>query len=61
MINLNEIYVVDSITGENVPLGDILLQMEDRLERLEEENIATTNNLYEIMNDLEGLERRVDS
>ena len=61
MINLNEIYVVDSITGENVPLGDILLQIEDRLERLEEENVATTNNLYEIMNDLEELERKVDS
>ena len=60
MINLNEIYVVDSITGENVPLGDILLQMEDRLERLEEENVATTNNLYELMNDLDEVERKVD-
>ena len=55
MINLNEVYVVDPITGENIPLGDILLQMEDRIERLEAENIATTNNLYELMNDLDSM------
>ena len=46
-----------------VPI-DILLdrveQLEDRLMKLEEENIETTNILYEIINSTEAIDARID-
>jgi len=46
-----------------VPI-DILLdrveQLEDRLMKLEEENIETSNVLYEIINSTEAIDRRID-
>ena len=46
-----------------VPI-DILLdrveQLEDRLIKLEEENIETTNVLYEIINSTEAIDARID-
>jgi hypothetical protein len=46
-----------------VPI-DILLnrveQLEDRLMKLEEENIETSNVLYEIINSTEAIDARID-
>ena len=46
-----------------VPI-DILLdrveQLEERLIKLEEENIETSNVLYEIINSTEAIDRRID-
>lgn len=55
MTDVKDIYATDFITGEHIPLSDILLEMERRIEVLEEENIATTNNLLELAYDYDML------
>ena len=45
---------------ESIPMDDVydrLIQLEDRVKVLEEENIGTTNALYEMEN---ALEARID-
>ena len=46
---------------------DKLIELEEKysallldIKRLEEENIETTNSLYEIMNSIEAVDRRID-
>lgn len=57
-------FVIDEVTGQQHSLADEIsflkqriLQLEDRCRVLEEENISTTNSLYEIAN---SLEQRID-
>jgi hypothetical protein len=38
----------------------IILDLQERIEILEAENIETTNTLYEIMNSIEAVDRRID-
>ena len=55
---------------EDVPIDDVykrLYELEQKYEgllrdvvRLEEENIETSNSLYEIMNSIEAVDRRID-
>ena len=52
----NEIYLYDDDLNEKSRLVDILLDMENRIRSLEEENIETTNVLYEIVNRLDKLD-----
>jgi hypothetical protein len=59
-MKLEDVYTTDVITGEKIPLSDILLEMERRIEILEAENVATTNNLYELANDYDILKQMVD-
>jgi len=44
--------------------GDAIYQkleeLEDRIKILEEENVETSNLLYEIMNSMEAIDRRID-
>ena len=44
--------------------GDVIYQkleeLEDRIKILEEENVETSNLLYEIMNSMEAIDRRID-
>ena len=44
--------------------ADILLkrieELEHRIEKLEEENVETTNTLYEIMHSVEAVDARID-
>jgi hypothetical protein len=35
-------------------------QLEEKVQKLEEENIETTNVLYEIMNSMNGIDERID-
>jgi hypothetical protein len=41
-------------------LYDKIQELEQKIEFLEEENIETTNVLYELMNDIRGLDSRID-
>jgi predicted RNase H-like nuclease (RuvC/YqgF family) len=48
---------------EDVPIDDVykrLYELEAKVQRLEEENIETSNTLYEIMNSIEAVDRRID-
>lgn len=53
--------VYDEITGENYSLIDLCIQLtrhvsalEQRIEKLEEENISITNELYRLENSLDA-------
>lgn len=61
MIDVKDIYARDYITGEPIPLSNILLEMERRIEALEEENVATTNNLLELAYDYDMLRTESDA
>lgn len=41
-------------------LCDKILELEKRIEILEEENVETTNVLYEIMQDVRAVDTRID-
>ena len=47
------------ITPEN-SIMDYIEKLEARIEKLEEENVETTNTLYELQNSIEAVDRRVD-
>jgi len=49
---------IDEVSNNS--LIDKLLYLEKRIEKLEEENIETTNTLYELMNSIEAVDRRID-
>ena len=38
----------------------ILLELQERIEVLEAENIETTNTLYELMNSIDAVDARID-
>jgi predicted RNase H-related nuclease YkuK (DUF458 family) len=44
----------------DVDLYDKIVELESRIERLEEENVETTNTLYEVMNSIEAVDTRID-
>jgi septal ring factor EnvC (AmiA/AmiB activator) len=49
--------------AEPVPSDDIykkLQELEDRIKVLEEENVETTNTLYEVMNSIDAVDARID-
>lgn len=39
---------------------DMLVELERRISKLEEENIETTNVLYELSNSIDAVDRRID-
>lgn len=41
-------------------MEDKLSEIENRLQRLEEENIETSNILYELMNSIDSLDRKIN-
>jgi hypothetical protein len=48
---------------DEVPMDDVykrLSELEIKVQKLEEENIETTNVLYEIMNSMNGIDERID-
>ena len=48
---------------DEVPMDDVykrLVELEMKVQKLEEENIETTNVLYEIMNSMNGIDERID-
>jgi hypothetical protein len=48
---------------EDIPMDDVykrLYELEAKVQRLEEENIETSNTLYEILNSIEAVDRRID-
>ncbi len=45
---------------EDIDLYAKLVELEDRIAKLEEENIETTNTLYEIMNSIDAVDARID-
>jgi uncharacterized protein (UPF0335 family) len=57
----NYIFSVDGLTGESYSICDVLHQMRKRIEKLEQENLETTNTLYEIMNSLDGIDYRIST
>lgn len=59
-MKIEDVYTTDVITGEKISLDWILREFERRIDLLEEENVATTNNLYELANDYDMLKQAVD-
>lgn len=55
--NLFKMY---EVTEDHKSIGERLSILEERIERLEEENIETSNVLYEIMNSIEAVDNRID-
>jgi tetrahydromethanopterin S-methyltransferase subunit G len=48
---------------DEVPMDDVykrLAELEEKVQKLEEENIETSNVLYEIMNSMNGIDERID-
>jgi len=41
-------------------LYDRIAQLEEKVLKLQEENVETTNTLYEIINSIEAVDRRID-
>jgi septal ring factor EnvC (AmiA/AmiB activator) len=70
----NHTFVIDEITGEKYSLTDLLVdlqrrvsELEDRytslifdVRKLEDENVETTNTLYEITNSIDAVDARID-
>lgn len=59
--------VTDTITGEKYSLAGLCAQLtryvetlEERIKKLEEENIETSNILYELMNSIDAVDHRID-
>jgi len=60
-------YSIDQLTGDKYSLAGLCAELtkhvqtlEERIKRLEEENIETTNMLYELSNSIEAVDRRID-
>jgi len=60
-------YAIDQVTGDQYSLAGLCAELtrhvgtlEDRIKKLEEENIETTNLLYELSNSIEAVDRRID-
>lgn len=45
---------------ESPSIFQIVENLEERIKKLEEENVETTNTLYELMNSLEAVDHRID-
>jgi len=45
---------------EESDIYSIFLELQERIEVLEAENIETTNTLYEVMNSIEAVDSRID-
>lgn len=45
---------------EDVDVYAKLIELEKRILKLEDENIETTNNLYELMNSIDAVDARID-
>jgi septal ring factor EnvC (AmiA/AmiB activator) len=45
---------------EESNIYSIILDLQERIETLEAENIETTNTLYEIMNSIDAVDARID-
>jgi hypothetical protein len=45
---------------KNINLYQKIIELENRIVKLEEENIETTNILYELMNSLDAVDARID-
>jgi hypothetical protein len=45
---------------EESNIYSILLELQEKIEVLEAENVETTNTLYEIMNSIDAVDARID-
>ena len=45
---------------EETDLYETILELENRIVKLEEENVETSNTLYELMNSLDAVDARID-
>jgi septal ring factor EnvC (AmiA/AmiB activator) len=62
-----EDYAIDQVTGDKYSLAGLCAELtrhvhslEERIKKLEEENVETTNVLYEVINSIEAVDRRID-
>jgi septal ring factor EnvC (AmiA/AmiB activator) len=46
--------------NESPSIFNVIEKLEERIKKLEEENVETTNTLYEIMNNIEAVDARID-
>ena len=45
---------------EDIDLYAKIVEMENRIAKLEEENVETSNTLYELINSLDAVDARID-
>jgi hypothetical protein len=50
---MNSFTIYDELTGEHFNLFNYIEALEERVKKLEEENVGTTNALYELENKLD--------
>ena len=62
-----EDYAIDQVTGDKYSLAGLCAELtrhvqslEERIKKLEEENVETTNLLYEVINSIEAVDHRID-
>lgn len=48
------------IVEDPTAVYDKLIELEGRISKLEEENIETTNSLYQLSNSIEAVDQRID-
>jgi hypothetical protein len=48
------------IVCNDIDLYDKIVELESRITKLEEENIETSNILYEVMNSIDAVDARID-
>lgn len=57
---ISKIFDPYKLSSETRSLYDKIQELEQRIVRLEEENIETTNVLYELSNSIEAVDARID-
>jgi hypothetical protein len=48
------------ICEEHIDLYGVIVELQKRIEILEQENVETSNSLYELMNSIEAVDERIN-
>lgn len=51
---------VHPICEEHIDLYGVIAELQQRIEVLEQENVETTNTLYELMNSIDAVDERIN-
>lgn len=51
---------IHPICEEHIDLYEIIVDLQHRIEVLEQENIETSNTLYELMNSIDAVDERIN-
>lgn len=60
-LDSNELYLKDKITGEKILLTTVISDLVEEVSLLRSENIETTNQLYELQNQIDMMTKPVET